>query len=297
MFGYINVYKDELKIKDYKIFRAYYCGLCKSLGRFCGHITRLGLSYDMVFLMIMLSAVSETEPVFSMKRCGLHPLKKRTITEPDKISQYTAEISCLLAYLKCADDFKDDKSIKGLIGMALYKNSVNKIRKKSDNIYTFIKSKLSDLSALEKGNCKDADKVADCFAKITEMIFSYNAPKSQERQLKWIGYNIGRWIYLTDAFADLKKDFKSGAYNPFLCNKPDNIETDKYIEDLKNTIEPGLTYTLSTIASTYDLLDIKRNDDILRNIIYIGLPVRQSAELNFKACKKKKKGMTSDESI
>ena len=33
MFGYVGIYKDELKVKDYRLFQAYYCGLCKELGK------------------------------------------------------------------------------------------------------------------------------------------------------------------------------------------------------------------------------------------------------------------------
>lgn len=32
MFGYIIPFKPELKIKEYEIFKAYYCGLCKAIG-------------------------------------------------------------------------------------------------------------------------------------------------------------------------------------------------------------------------------------------------------------------------
>ena len=31
MFGYVNVLQDELKIGEFKVFKAYYCGLCKEL--------------------------------------------------------------------------------------------------------------------------------------------------------------------------------------------------------------------------------------------------------------------------
>ena len=33
MFGYIRPSVKELKIKEFELFRGYYCGLCKSMGR------------------------------------------------------------------------------------------------------------------------------------------------------------------------------------------------------------------------------------------------------------------------
>ena len=32
MFGYIVPEKPEMKIKEYELFRAYYCGVCRSIG-------------------------------------------------------------------------------------------------------------------------------------------------------------------------------------------------------------------------------------------------------------------------
>ena len=33
MFGYVTVYKPELKIKDYSLYKGVYCTLCKRMGR------------------------------------------------------------------------------------------------------------------------------------------------------------------------------------------------------------------------------------------------------------------------
>jgi hypothetical protein len=36
MFGFVRPYKDELKVKDYELFKSVYCGLCHSLKKRCG---------------------------------------------------------------------------------------------------------------------------------------------------------------------------------------------------------------------------------------------------------------------
>ncbi|HPV63556.1 MAG TPA: DUF5685 family protein, partial [Fervidobacterium sp.] len=33
IFGYVTPLKPELKIKEYDIFRGYYCGVCTALGK------------------------------------------------------------------------------------------------------------------------------------------------------------------------------------------------------------------------------------------------------------------------
>ena len=122
---------------------------------------------------------------------------------------------------------------------------------------------------LEKEKCSDSDMVADCFAKICEVIFTPDFIKDAGTRtaLAWLGYNMGRWIYLIDAFDDLEKDLGK-AYNPF-SDRIKNPKTD--FLKLAGELEVTLTYTLANISAAYDMLDIKRNDNILKNILYPGL--------------------------
>ena len=50
MFGYIRPVTAELKVKEYELYRAVYCGLCRSLGKCTGCASKLTLNYDFVFL-------------------------------------------------------------------------------------------------------------------------------------------------------------------------------------------------------------------------------------------------------
>lgn len=268
MFGYVNILKDELKIKDYNTFRAYYCGLCKTLGRHNGTVSRFGLSYDMTFLLLVLSSIHEEDTEFSIERCIAHPVTKHKTACQNKLTEYVADMSCMLVYLKAKDDFSDEKSIKGLLGMLLYYPCIRRAKKRYRKIYDSITNQLNLLSQLEKEKCGDIDKTADCFAKITELLFSYSYDGEDKRKLSWLGYNIGRWIYIIDAIADYETDKKKNSYNPIIISNKE-----------KNELELSLTLTLSNIASAYELLDVKRNDAILRNILYDGLLQKQRAIL------------------
>lgn len=134
MFGYVNVYQDELKVWQYKRFRAYYCGLCRAIGRLGSQAARLGLSYDMTFLAILLSALDPAPSETEQKACAAHPFHKRENVVRDAAVDYAAHMSILLMYLKFYDDWKDDKSIKALLLMGLYrrlsgrrKNSIRRL--------------------------------------------------------------------------------------------------------------------------------------------------------------------------
>ena len=52
MFGYIRVNKPELKVKEFEIYNAVYCGLCREMGKSYGIFSKFCLSYDMTFVTV-----------------------------------------------------------------------------------------------------------------------------------------------------------------------------------------------------------------------------------------------------
>lgn len=277
MFGYVTVDKNTLSKQDFEMFQAYYCGLCKAMGKRCSHISRFGLSYDMAFLAIVLSSVYDDDILTSNEHCIVHPFSKRMCIKKSRSLDYCADISVILSYLKLLDDWNDEKSIKALTGMLLFKGGVRKARKRYNELYLNIKELLDKLSLLEKENCDKIDETADCFAKVCELMFTpdFIIDKSTRRILAWLGYNIGRWIYIIDAYNDLEKDIKESNYNTFRAS-----HSEKSADEIKSSISASLctsmTFTLENIASAYELLDIRRNKSILDNIIYTALKAKQN---------------------
>lgn len=58
------------------------------------------------------------------------------------------------------------------------------------------------------------DQAADAFAVLLERSADQVEHEVQRRVLAQMLYHLGRWIYLIDAADDLKKDARSGNYNP-----------------------------------------------------------------------------------
>ena len=73
MFGYVSINKLELKVKEYYRYRAYYCGLCRMLKMRYGIRGQITLTYDMTFLIMLLTSLYEPEPVEEYHRCAAHP--------------------------------------------------------------------------------------------------------------------------------------------------------------------------------------------------------------------------------
>ncbi len=256
MFGYVNVLQDELKIKDYKVFKAYYCGLCKQQGKLCGSVTRLGLTYDFAVLAIILDGIAETGCEITPGRCMLHPLQKRAVAGECDALTYCAYMSVALSYYKMKDDLKDGGFSKSLPVMPFFGHSTKKIVKLFSKKTEKIKNHLDNIAKFEDAGCKDIDLPAYEFGQLMAELFDMN---SDNIVLNQLGYNIGRWIYIIDAIDDFEKDVKKGRYNPF--------ETK---QDIKKSLN-SLWYNMSEIAAAYELLDFKRNKDIVDNVIYLGI--------------------------
>ena len=82
----------------------------------------------------------------------------------------------------------------------------------------------------------------------------------QQRVLKQLGKSLGQWIYAVDALDDWEKDRRDGTYNPLIYRK-NGLEG---IGDI-------LYNYLAEVAKSYDLLDLKKNREIIENIIFMGL--------------------------
>ncbi len=266
MFGYITPAISALSDEDKALWQSFYCTLCRQIGEI-SQTARLGLSYDLTFLAILIAAISDIEPTVSgMRRCILHPFKKTAEYAPSEAFSYAAGASVILIKHKLDDDRRDDKNI--LCGILA--NMIKDDRVALYDLDNEILTSLARLDEVEKQNLIDLDRSADCFAVLCARLFSLSpAPESQKKPLYWLGYNLGRFIYLLDAWEDLKSDIKKGSYNPFA----DGRAVDEILNDAPR-VQDMLTFTLSEAAAAYDLLDVKRFSAILENVIYAGLPAR-----------------------
>ena len=73
MFGYVVANKAGLSEQQLARYRAFYCGLCRALRTRCGQLGRMTLTYDMAFLVMLLSSLYEPETRTGANRCVPHP--------------------------------------------------------------------------------------------------------------------------------------------------------------------------------------------------------------------------------
>jgi hypothetical protein len=301
MFGYVTPCKMEMKIKDYEKFKAYYCGLCRSIKFNFGNLPRLTLNFDMTFLAILLDSLSETNYNFTQFKCLMHPLKKRLMINNNEALDYAAFCNITLAYYKIMDDVYDNKTIKSKLSSMFLKNYLPKANYSSNSHYIqnhtvaynevmeYTKEKLVLLNTLELSH-KDMsideqlsiDELSDVFADLTGFIISfYYKESSFKEDLYWLGYNLGKWIYIIDAYDDLEKDMKSNSFNAI--NSLINIDKLGF-KNFSVLVKPRIDFILSTCAQQclkfLKNLPLIKNEDILYNILELGLMEKMDKVFN-----------------
>ena len=132
MFGYVKPDNPNMYVKDVVLYKSLYCGLCKSIGKYCGEKARLVLNYDLAFLSGFLHNITNTDVVIKKQRCVIHWFIRRPVTVPDKLSQKIGALNVILAYEKLTDDVLD--SNKGKLKRSFFNSSYKKIKKKEQTL-------------------------------------------------------------------------------------------------------------------------------------------------------------------
>lgn len=261
MFGYVQIRKPELKIKDYEVYQGFYCGLCQILKEKYGFLGRMTLTYDMTFLVLLLSSVYDIVATEKLSRCMVHPGKKH-LRLYNEVTEYAAHMNILLTYYHLKDDREDEASRKAWLGMKLYRKKKDRAAAGYEKQERQMVQALDRLSMLEKENETDIFVLADCFGKLMKALFCYKEDAFSD-YLSEFGYHLGRFIYMMDAYDDMEKDSEKGCFNPLLFRR-DQPDFDKWIESC-------LLDEMAAAAAAYQKLPCLAYSDILGNIIYAGV--------------------------
>ena len=265
MFGYVRINKMDLTFREFDYYKGYYCGLCKYLKENHGEVSRLSLNYDITFLIVILTALYKLDSDITYERCIANPLKKK-MRIVNEITEYAASMNILLSYYKLEDNLYDDNGIKDKLAYELYKGKLKKAYEKYPQKAEYIKQQLGNLRELEKQESKSIDKVSNTFGNLMGEIFVYKKDE-YEQNLRNIGFNLGKYIYILDAYEDLEEDDKKGRYNPFI----DYIDKK---EELKNKVDRLISMSLGMVAKNIENLNLEFNKAIIDNIIYSGVYLR-----------------------
>ena len=272
MFGYIKPSAGELKVREFELYKSFYCGLCKTMGKKISPVSKLTLNYDMVFLALLRIALTGENIENKSFRCKLKLTKKRNYIKSNQALLYSSCIAAVLSYYKCQDDISDTKNIFKKIFLKFILLFFSHIKKRACRYYPeleeIIKKSLNNLYEFEKNKCKSIDEISSCFAGLMKNILSFGLEKPEQIKIaEIIGLHLGRWLYIIDALDDFEKDIKNNEYNPLneYYNNKNNL-----ISEI-NIIRYSLISSLEEINTAFSLVNNSCVNPIIINILNLGL--------------------------
>lgn len=288
MFGYIKPCIGELKVKDYELYKATYCGLCRTMGKCTGCVSKMTLSYDFVFFALVRMALLKAKGVVKKRGCLLHPIKKRLMLEINPTLEYTAKASVLLTRIKLKDNINDSRGFSRFLARIAGLVSVF-FKKTDENLYPLrdkIQACFDELLTLEREGCDSIDMVANTSGELIGHVASFGLDEQSAKIAYEIGFHLGKWVYVIDACDDLEKDVKKGSYNVLKTAFGDELtDTDKAL--LKN----AMLLELGGMSKSVEQIDFSEHRDveaIIQNIVYAGLVDETDRVLGKKNKKKQK---------
>ena len=267
MFGYVTANYGELPREEAERYGSVYCGICREIRLRSSQSARLGLSYDMAFLALLLMSLYEPQENSGPNACRLHPIRPRPWVDNEYI-RYAADMNVALAYYNALDDWVDDRKPSARVMAFLLEKHIPRIEAVCPRQMQAIRDSLQQLSLLERSSCPNPDEPAAAFGALMAELMVYRedlwAPT-----LRRMGDALGRFVYLMDAAMDYDKDLRRGKYNPFLAMGPG-----KAPEQWREY----LVMTMSRCTDAYERLPLVQDKGILDNILYSGVWIRQKPE-------------------
>ena len=260
MFGYVVANMDELPEELQRRYGAVYCGICREIRERASNLSRLGLSYDMAFLALLLMSLYEPEETAGGNACKLHPIKKRPWVDNDCV-RYAADMNVALAYYNCMDDWEDDRKLSAKAVANVFEKYMPQLKQEYPRQCQAMETCIRELSQLEGENCENPDQPANCFGRLMAELLVYREDFWAE-DLRQLGFCLGRFIYLTDAAMDYRRDRRKKKYNPFLAmgTGEDLARWDEY-----------LVLSMGRCTAHFEKLPLVQDKALLDNILYSGV--------------------------
>lgn len=261
MFGYVIADLSRLDEAQTARYRGCYCGLCRTLKKEYGNISRMTLSYDMAFLTLLLQSLYEPDEQSGCLRCLPHPCRKHPYCASE-ISTYAAAMNIALAYYNCLDDWHDERRLGRYFFSRLLKKSTKKAAAQYPRQFAAIEQGLQKLSEIESSQDALFDDAATAFGEILGNLFVWKDDRWADT-LHNFGVSLGRFIYMMDAVCDLEADRKHGRTNLLLPLLPDG-ETPTFFR-------PHLNLLIADACEEFEKLPLVQDVPLLRNILYSGV--------------------------
>jgi len=262
VFGYVECANDELRLKELKQYKAYYCGVCRSLCRI-SPLCSFTLSSDAVFYALLTDASNSN---IVKQRCSFG-LKSCLCAVGERVDN-AAIINTILFIRKLNDDIADKQYYKKLL-MPLFFKADKTTRVLAEEAVEYCDKKLNILNKLERSGCDSVEECADVFAQMCAGLCCPDFVIGKERWITHhIGYYVSKWVYIIDALDDMEDDLEKHLFNP-LINKMLNGKRSR--REVVTEVSNELYSCVREAELATQLLPDSINASILENIVSCGL--------------------------
>jgi hypothetical protein len=217
----------------------------------------------MTFLVVLLTGLYEPQQETGRFTCMLHPLKKRTFCQ-NEIQPYAARMNVLLAYHNLVDDWKDDRNYAKKTVASMFEEDYRRVKEQYPRQTRAVETYMEKLGECEKNRETNIDLVAGLTGEMLGEILAWREDEWYG-ELKTLGFYLGKFIYLMDAYEDREKDEKKDNYNPLRSLA---AESEQEYETICRLM---MTSMMSECAKSFERLPILLHADLLRNILYSGV--------------------------
>ena len=270
MFGYVRYDLPNLHVKDMMLYKALYCGLCRSIGASCGQMARAGLTYDTTFLSALLHNMTGTDIEVEKRGCFGHTIRKKPMAKVDPLSEELGALNTVLIYYKLTDDIADGG--RGSVKRIWFKKGFKRAKKRYPDLTELIERYLSEQEQAEKAGTSSLDMAAEPSARMMQDISDHFLGEKASPATQGLFYALGKWIYLIDALDDFEKDIKKKNYNPFVLSYGEKTR-----EELMESYGGEIRFLFDTLfySMRENLAGIQFsfNRDLTDNVILRGIPL------------------------
>ncbi len=274
MFGYVKPFVPNLRVKEYELYKSVYCGLCRSMKKHTGSLSRVTLSYDMTFFALVRSVLAKEDFSIHKRRCAVHPMHPRPMMDDNGSLAYAAGISALLTAYKLEDTVMDERGLRrlaALVARPYGSHLKRRARRAEHEITSVVRDAMDETRRLENEKCASPDMLADVFGKMLGELLAMGLDGWEARLAYEIGLHTGRFVYIIDAVCDYDRDLKKGAYNPFLHA----FDSEEEMTAFRRTALRGvLTLETDAILRAVYLLDFNGKPmfrECIENIVIDGM--------------------------
>lgn len=264
MLGVMMVRKDELKFREYDQYRGYYCGLCRAIGKRCSSVCRMALSFEMTFLAMLHTSLYEPETDCGKHRCLFHPMSKRMMLSNEAID-YAADLSAIISYYDLRDGWEDERRVDKLAASEVLRRAAKRAGERLPRQKEAVERYVKRLHEIEQKNEQNLDAAANLTGEMLAELYVMREDV-YAKDLRELGFYLGKFIYLCDSYEDIERDIKKKNYNPLITRYAD--------EAFAENCEQMLSDMMARAAMAFERLPLLEDAEIMRNILYSGIWLR-----------------------